>query len=175
MMSLILRHQPSFIGVTLDTNGWLQIDRLINGINKKGIELDKATLLTIVQENDKQRFVISDDGNKIRANQGHSIKVDVELKLTTPPKILYHGTVDKFLESIKSEGLKKMNRQHVHLSADNDTAIKVGARRGKPIILEIDTGKMNEDGFEFFKSKNGVWLTDHVLPDYIDFEHGSIA
>lgn len=167
MMSLILRHKPSTINASLDSNGWMSIDVLIKGINKKGIYIDESILETVVAENDKKRFIISTDGEKIRANQGHSIKVDIELKPIEPPEMLYHGTVDKFMDLISTEGLKKMSRQHVHLSADRETAIKVGSRRGKPIILEIEAGEMYKNGGDFFRSENGVWLTDSVAPEYI--------
>jgi putative RNA 2'-phosphotransferase len=168
-LSLVLRHNPGKIGLTLDENGWADVDDLINRCNKKNQSIDRSSLELIVKENDKQRFSFNDDGNKIRANQGHSIEVDLGLQEVTPLAKLYHGTVQKFLDSIKSEGLKKMSRQHVHLSKDLETAIKVGSRRGKPIILEVNSSAMADDGFKFYLSENNVWLTDHVPPQYISF------
>ncbi len=170
LMSLILRHKPEHIGAKLDENGWLTTEELITGINKKGMSLDLELLKTIVEENDKQRFVLSDDNSKIRANQGHSIEVNLEMEVKTPPEFLYHGTVQKFIQNIKEQGLLKMNRQHVHLSADRETAIKVGQRRGKPIILSVRAGDLYRDGMSFYQSKNGVWLTDHVPSTFIEFK-----
>ena len=170
LMSLILRHRPEHIRAALDKNGWLLIDDLINGINKKGIRLDRKLLEVVVEENDKKRFIISDDGLKIRANQGHSVNVDLELKTVQPPEFLFHGTVPKFMDAIQDKGLLKMSRQHVHLSTNRDTAISVGSRRGKPVILTVRSGEMHENGNEFFLSENGVWLTEAVAPEYIEFK-----
>ncbi|MGD1957594.1 MAG: RNA 2'-phosphotransferase [Fulvivirga sp.] len=167
LMSYVLRHKPEHINVQLDENGWLEVEKLIEGINRQeSIALDRATLEEVVKTNDKKRFILSDDGTKIRANQGHSIQVDLELKEIEPPEFLYHGTVSKFMKSIREEGLMKMNRQHVHLSKDRETAINVGGRRGKPVILVIQSGAMYRDGIKFFRSQNGVWLTDFVDPKY---------
>jgi putative RNA 2'-phosphotransferase len=168
-LSLVLRHNPGKIGLTLDENGWADVDDLINRCNKKNQSIDRSSLELIVKENDKQRFSFNEDGNKIRANQGHSIEVDLGLQEVTPLDKLYHGTVQKFLDAIKSEGLRKMSRQHVHLSKDLEKAIKVGSRRGKPIILEINSSAMSNDGFKFYLSENNVWLTDHVPAKYISF------
>jgi len=164
-LSLVLRHKPEAAGLTLDNNGWVAIEELIQGANNAGIQLNRDKLETVVRESDKQRFAIQ--GDRIRANQGHSVDVDLELSPTTPPNVLFHGTVLKFLAQIEVEGLQKLKRQHVHLSPDIDTAMKVGARRGKPIILEIDAGKMFEDGHQFYCSENGVWLTESVPILYI--------
>ena len=170
LMSLILRHSPEHIQVTLDKNGWLLIDELIKGINKKGIRLNRELLEVVVEENDKKRFIISDDGLKIRANQGHSVNVDLELKAVEPPEFLFHGTVSKFMDGIRDNGLLKMSRQHVHLSTNRDTAISVGSRRGKPAILRVRSGEMFKSGYSFFLSENGVWLTEAVAPEYIEFK-----
>jgi len=170
LMSLVLRHQPEYINLQLDENGWAQVDDLITGINKKGVRLDRPLLEEVVKQNDKQRFIISDDGLRIRANQGHSINIDLALTPVEPPAFLFHGTVSKFMNAIKKEGLLKMTRQHVHLSEEMETAVNVGGRRGKPIVLTVRTGEMHKDGVEFFQSENGVWLTNHVAPNYIDFE-----
>ncbi|MEO1524159.1 MAG: RNA 2'-phosphotransferase [Planctomycetota bacterium] len=167
-LSLILRHQPETIGVTLDPEGWLDIDTLIRQANKHGRELSKELIQVVVAENDKQRFALSSDGLRLRANQGHSIRsIDLDLQAVAPPEILFHGTIEKFLTSIRSRGLLKQNRNHVHLSADRDTAIKVGSRRGKPVILEVRATEMHRDGHDFYRSENGVWLTDHVPPSYL--------
>ena len=165
-MSLVLRHRPEKIGLRLDKNGWADVQELISKMNINFQELEY-----VVENNDKKRFSFNDDKTKIRANQGHSLKnVDLELKNIQPPEFLYHGTVGKFMSAIKDSGLLKMNRQHVHLSKDRETAIKVGSRRGKAIILSIRAGEMYKNGVEFYCSKNGVWLTDHVPVEYIDFK-----
>ena len=161
-LSLILRHQPEKIGLVLDANGWADIDELLRLSAAKGRPLTRALLEEVVVTNDKQRFVLSEDGTKIRANQGHSVSVDLGLVPMVPPPVLFHGTATRFLESIRQQGLLKGSRQHVHLSPDEATAIKVGQRHGKPIVLKIAAGKMQRDGHQFFHSANDVWLTDHV-------------
>lgn len=164
-MSLVLRHRPEKIGLKLDENGWADVQELITKMNINLQELEY-----VVENNDKKRFAFNEDKTKIRANQGHSLKtVDLELKNIQPPNFLFHGTVGKFMSAIRDTGLLKMNRQHVHLSKDKETAIKVGSRRGKAIILSVRAGEMYEKGFEFYCSENGVWLTDHVPQKYIDF------
>ena len=173
LMSLVLRHKPEHLGLTLDENGWVEVDKLLAAMKRSGKHVDRPLLEKVVRENDKQRFAFSDDKLRIRANQGHSVKVDVELEQKVPPAILLHGTVEKFLDLIRESGLKKMSRQHVHLSAELETANKVGSRRGKPVILEIDAEKMNQEGYVFFLSANGVWLTDHVPPRFIRFPSDS--
>ena len=167
-LSLILRHAPEKIGVRLTADGWLNIDELIAAANRHGNSLTRDLIEQVVAENDKQRFAISDDGMRIRANQGHSIR-DVELSLqpAIPPDMLYHGTVNKFLQAIQREGLKRMARNHVHLSADVETAKQVGCRRGTPIVLVIDAVTMTRSGFEFYLSDNGVWLVEHVPPEFL--------
>ncbi len=157
MMSLILRHNPNFIKASLDQNGWLSIDELRAGINKKGLQLDENLLFEIVDNNIKKRFALSEDKKKIRANQGHTVDVDVELEQQQPPQFLYHGTVEKFITSIRDKGLSKMKRQHVHLSSNIETASNVGSRRGKPIILKIEAERMHQDGLIFYLSENKVW------------------
>lgn len=169
-LSLILRHRPETINLHLDAEGWADVKDLLAGMRQKGWDnFSKNELEVIVRENNKQRFSFNEDKTKIRANQGHSINVNLGLEPVEPPENLFHGTVNKFLDSIKKEGLKKRSRQHVHLSADISTAVNVGSRRGKPIILTIPSLQMHEDGFKFYLSKNGVWLTDHVPNHYIDF------
>ena len=166
-LSLILRHKPEAIGLKLDKHGWADVDELISRARKSGQSLTRELLKNVVVNNDKQRFSFSADGSRIRANQGHSINVDVDLTAHEPPAELFHGTVKKFLESILSVGLQKQNRLYVHLSGDIETASKVGSRRGQPIVLKIRAGKMSYDGFKFYFSANGVWLVDHVPPEYI--------
>ena len=167
--SLILRHSPETINLKLDENGWAKVGDIL--ANKK-VKINFKQLKEVVETNDKQRFTLNEDQTKIRANQGHSIKeIDLQLTPLTPPEYLYHGTVDKFMSEIRKDGLKKMSRQHVHLSHERETAVKVGSRRGKPVILSIRSGAMQEKGFEFFQSKNGVWLTDNVPSEFIEFKN----
>ena len=169
-LSLVLRHQPEVVGMQLDPEGWLPIDQLIENANRHGMQLTLELLHDVVATNDKKRFSLSDDGLKIRANQGHSVP-DVELHLDpiVPPNMLYHGAVAAFIESIRQQGLLKRSRNHVHLSADLETAKKVGARRGKPLILFIHAQAMLESGHAFYLSANGVWLTDAVPASFIEF------
>ncbi len=166
-LSLILRHQPEVVDIQLDEQGWVDIDVLLNALNQKGRHINRSQLETIVLNNDKKRFTFNKDGSRIRANQGHSINIDLALKPQTPPDVLYHGTAVRFLNSIRQQGLVKRSRQHVHLSSDEETARKVGSRHGKPVILSIGAKQMHQDQYQFFLSKNGVWLTDHVPPQYI--------
>lgn len=166
-LSLVLRHDPSAAGVTLDAEGWVGVDELLAGVARHGFSFTLDELEEVVQTSDKQRFAFSPDAEQIRANQGHSIAVELNLPQETPPALLYHGTVERFLTSIMENGLEKRARQHVHLSADVSTATRVGSRRGKPVILTIAAANMHSAGFSFFRSANGVWLTDHVPPQYI--------
>ena len=171
-LSLILRHKPETIGLTLDESGWASIDHIINLSQKKTQEINLALIRQVVATNDKQRFAISDDGLFIRANQGHSLSIDLKLEAIEPPDILFHGTATRFIDSISEKGLIKRKRQHVHLSATQNTATVVGQRHGKPIILIVSAKLMYEQGYEFFQSKNGVWLTDHVPIEFITREGG---
>ena len=166
-LSLVLRHQPDVIGLKLDEQGWARVDELIERVNHSGEVLTRQELDIIVAENDKKRFIFSDDGLRIRANQGHSIAVDLQLKEAVPPEWLYHGTAVRFLDSIREQGLVKGQRQQVHLSADAHTAKNVGSRHGKPVVLTVKAGAMHRDGLLFYQSENGVWLTDHVPPVYL--------
>lgn len=161
-ISLVLRHKPEVIGISLDENGWADVESLIEGINKAGKVIDKRILSRIVRENSKKRYSYNEDYTKIRANQGHSLKVDVNLKKTVPPPRLYHGTTTRFMESIKTEGIIKGTRQHVHLSEDKETAFKVGKRHGKPIVLVINTREMIKAGYTFYLSENNVWLCEDI-------------
>ena len=168
-ISLILRHKPETIDIKLDENGWCNIDSLIQGMENSGTKINRELLEYIVRNDSKQRYSINFEKNLIRANQGHSIPVDIEFELKKPPEKLYHGTIEKFIPSIKNKGLLKAQRQYVHLSQDEETATIVGKRRGIPIILEIDSRKMDEDGFKFYISTNKVWLCEYVPNKYIKF------
>ena len=164
-LSFILRHQPDSIGLELSDEGWANINELIGKTRK--FKLTKELINTVVETNDKKRFLISEDGKRIKANQGHSIEVKLQLKPVTPPDFLLHGTAERFLESILKEGLTKQKRHHVHLSETQQTAMSVGKRYGKPALLIIDSKQMHGDGFEFLKTENGVWLVDSVPALYI--------
>jgi len=166
-LSLVLRHQPQKIGITLDENGWVEVSALLAAMAEHGHHLDRKGLDRVVRENDKKRFAFSDDGLRIRANQGHSVEVNLALQPQVPPERLFHGTVERFLDSIFADGLLKRERHHVHLSPDVETAIKVGQRRGKPVILEVAAGDMHRVGHVFFQSNNGVWLVDDVPPQFL--------
>jgi putative RNA 2'-phosphotransferase len=155
-ISLVVRHQPEKYGVTLDEHGWAQIDDLIAAANRAGVPLTHAAIQQIVAQNDKQRFAISDDGRAIRARQGHSIAVDLELAPIEPPEQLYHGTTERFVASIQAQGLLRGARQHVHLSADQPTALKVGQRHGTPVVFTVASGAMHRAGYHFYRSENGV-------------------
>ena len=165
-LSLVLRHNPSAAGITLDAHGWADVGELLSGVQRTGRQIDMDTLERIVRENNKRRYAFNEDHTKIRANQGHSIPVNVELKREKPPRRLYHGTVERFLPPIRQEGIRKMSRQYVHLSADFQTAEEVGRRRGTPVVIVIDAEAMTRDGTAFYLSENGVWLCDHVAPKY---------
>jgi len=170
LMSYVLRHNPAELDLDMDTQGWVSIEQLIVNARSKGKTINRDLLETVVRTNDKKRFTISEDGRKIRANQGHSISVDLSLEVVTPPSVLLHGTAKKNLDSIMKDGLSKMSRHHVHLSDNKTTATAVGSRYGKPIVLKIDAERMVEDGFEFYLSENGVWLVETVPAMYIHFD-----
>ncbi len=165
-ISLILRHKPETIGITLDEHGWANVDELIAGIAKTH-PIDMAILEQIVAEDEKQRYSFNENKTLIRANQGHSIPVDVELEEKQPPEILYHGTGEKYVSSINEQGLIPKSRLYVHLSGDEETAHKVGQRHGKPVIYKVKSGEMYNDGYKFFRSVNGVWLTKSVPVKYL--------
>lgn len=169
-MSLVLRHNPQKINITLDVQGWVSVELLLKQMGIFGKSISMKELEIVVDQNDKKRFAFNEDKTKIRASQGHSVNIDLAILPVEPPEFLYHGTVGKFLANIKTEGLKKINRQHVHLSKDEETATKVGNRRGNAIILIIRTREMFQDGYLFYCSENGVWLTDNVPSKYIDFK-----
>lgn len=166
-ISLLLRHAPEKAGITLDNHGWAKVDELIKGVNKTH-ELTFSILEEIVATDDKQRYSFNEDKTLIRANQGHSIPVDVELKEETPPQFLYHGTGEKYVSLIDKAGLISKSRLYVHLSKDIETAINVGARHGKPVLYRVDSERMAKDGFKFYLSVNGVWLTNIVPVEYLE-------
>lgn len=168
-LSLVLRHRPDKIGIELDDAGWVNVDKLLQAIAGSGKPLSREQLDQIVRENDKQRFAFSEDGLRIRANQGHSIDIELDHQPAVPPEILLHGTPEKFVEPIRASGLMKMSRHHVHLHEDMEVADAVGRRRGKPVILTIRSGQMHADGHEFWVTPNKVWLVDAVPAMYIDF------
>ena len=167
-ISLILRHKPETIGISLDEHGWADVQDLIDGVNRAdGHVLDMELLEEIVRVDEKQRYSFNENHTLIRANQGHSVPVDVELEEKIPPDILYHGTGEKYVSSIDAQGLIPKSRLYVHLSSDMETAKKVGSRHGKPIIYEINCRGMAEDGYHFFLSANRVWLTKEVPVRYL--------
>ena len=165
-ISLILRHKPEVIGISLDEHGWANVSELVAGINKTQ-PFSMEQLEEIVRTDNKKRYSFNEDKTLIRANQGHSIPVDVELPEKQPPDILYHGTGEKYVSSIDRQGLIPKSRLYVHLSKDSDTAFKVGARHGKPVVYRVDAHKMAEDGYKFYLSVNGVWLTKEVPMKYL--------
>jgi len=169
-LSYVLRHNPEKIGISLDDNGYVAVEDFLLALQNNGwAAFTKSDLDKIVETNNKKRFAYSEDGLRIRASQGHSIKVDLALDPLKPPQFLYHGTVEKFLRGIKQEGLQKRSRHDVHLSIDKATATNVGSRRGKPIILTINALQMYEEGYLFYKSANDVWLTAEIPSKYIIF------
>lgn len=168
-ISLILRHKPETIGITLDEHGWANVDELLKGVSRK-YPLTREELDEIVATDEKQRYSFNDDGTLIRANQGHSIQVDVELAEVRPPEFLYHGTGEKYVSSIDRHGLIPKTRLYVHLSGDYETAVKVGSRHGKPVVYRILAGQMADAGITFYRSVNGVWLTKRVPREYMEKE-----
>lgn len=168
-LSLVLRHKPETIQLALDEHGWADVEELISKARQAGIQIDEQILRQVVTQNSKKRFSFNEDYSKIRANQGHSIKVDLDLIPATPPEALYHGTATRFLESIRASGLLPRGRQLVHLSGDEKTALAVGKRHGRPVVLVIRSGEMKKRGYKFYQSANGVWLTNKVPAEYILF------
>lgn len=166
-LSLVLRHKPEEIGIELDLNGWTDVKTLIEKMNASGKHIDLETLKVIIETNTKKRFSFNKDKSLIRASQGHSIKIDLGYKTKTPPSRLFHGTGAKYVDSIFKTGIKKKNRHHVHLSKDVETALSVGQRHGKPVIFEILSDTMSTEGYEFYESENGVWLTDEIPVRFI--------
>jgi len=168
-LSLVLRHRPETVGLTLTPEGWVDVDELLEACRAHGRAVSRDVLNEVVATNDKQRFSFSPDGTQIRANQGHSVEVELGLEPVEPPELLYHGTVARFLDSIRRQGLLRGRRRHVHLSADRATAERVGQRRGRPVVLVVEAGRMHGDGHQFYLSQNGVWLTGAVPSEYLRF------
>ncbi|WP_426061980.1 RNA 2'-phosphotransferase [Hymenobacter sp. B1770] len=166
-LSRHLRHSPQAIGLTLQEGGWVGVEELLAACAAHGVPISREQLAALVAGSDKQRFAFDAAGTRLRAQQGHSIAVDLQLKPTTPPAVLYHGTAPAALPAIRREGLQKMKRHHVHLSPDVETARRVGARRGKPVILTVDAQRLHEAGGIFYQSGNGVWLVEQVLPEFL--------
>ena len=165
-LSLILRHNPDVVGIELDKNGWADVDELVRGIQKTR-DFSRKELEEIVRTDEKMRYSFNEDGTKIRANQGHSVRVDLGLQPLEPPEVLWHGSARRFHDGIMESGLLPKSRLQVHLSSDYATAVKVGARHGEPIVYQVLSGRMHQDGYLFYLSSNGVWLTDHVPAAYL--------
>ena len=168
-LSLVLRHEPERIGLLLGEAGWVGVDELLDAVKRHGVALTLDQLKHVVATSDKKRFAFSEDGKRIRASQGHSVSIDLQYPPQTPPDILYHGTAARFLSGIRKDGLKRMERHDVHLSAETKVTLQVGGRHGKPVLLLIRSGEMHRAGHVFRCSANGVWLVDHVPPEFIDF------
>ncbi len=168
-LSYVLRHHPESIGIELDDNGWADVSDLLSGAEHNGFGITIDELRTVVKENDKKRFSLGKNAQRIRANQGHSIPVNLDYDEVIPPDVLYHGTARRRVDSIQTEGLLRGCRRHVHLSQDPDTAGKVGRRYGKPVVLKVEAGRMHWDGHKFYLSANGIWLTECVPPEYLIF------
>ena len=166
-LSRHLRHDPQRLGLTLETGGWVAVEDLLRACADRGFALSVAELEEVVARNDKQRFSFDDGRTRIRANQGHSVEVDLGLEPSAPPSVLFHGTAERNVGPILREGLERRGRHHVHLSGDPETAVRVGARHGRPVVLEVDAAAMAADDHEFLVSANGVWLTDAVPPRYL--------
>jgi putative RNA 2'-phosphotransferase len=166
-LSKHLRHAPEALGLTLEPGGWVGVDDLLAACERARFRVSREELVEVVETNDKQRFSFDDTGQKVRANQGHSTPVDLQLEPTTPPDVLYHGTAEHRAADILRDGVKRMTRHHVHLSPTPEAARKVGARHGKPVVLRVDAAGMHRDGIVFYCSVNGVWLVDQVPPGYL--------
>lgn len=167
-LALHLRHDPGGLGLSLEPGGWVEVEALLEAFSRKYFPLSREALEQVVRENDKQRFAFDESGDRIRANQGHSVPVDLQLEPQTPPEVLYHGTARHNLEQVLASGLKRMSRHHVHLSQDEETALKVGTRHGKPVLLRVRAREMHEAGHLFYRSANGVWLVDEVPPQWLE-------
>lgn len=166
-LSLHLRHQPEHLGLELEEGGWVDIATLLAACASNGFPLTRAELEEVVVRNDKQRFSFDELGTRLRANHGHSVEVDLQMEPAVPPPLLYHGTPERSVAAIVRTGIAKMKRQHVHLSTTIEVARTVGARRGAPVLIAVDAAAMHRDGLVFFRSDSGIWLTDHVPPQYL--------
>ena len=168
LLSYILRHAPESIGVVLDSDGWTDVDGLILNANQHGHAFDRQALLDVVETNDKKRFTLSDDGQRIRAAQGHSTgQVQVQHVEKTPPAQLYHGTASRFMAAIEAQGLIPGSRHHVHLTDNPETALAVGKRYGEPVLLTVDASGLSQAGAKFYQADNGVWLVESVPATYL--------
>lgn len=174
-LSLVLRHRPEEVGLELDSRGWVEVSELLDALSTAGMSITASELEDLVASNDKQRFAFNVDRTKIRANQGHSVAVNLGLKPANPPAVLYDGTPRRIAATILKDGLQKMNRQHVHLHTDLSMAINVGGRRGRPVVLCVDARAMAKSGFRFYETANGVWLTDEVPPEFLDEIEGDLG
>jgi putative RNA 2'-phosphotransferase len=170
-LSLVLRHEPAKAGLALDAAGWVEVDELLRGCASAGVAFSREELKQVVAQNDKQRFAFSEDRRRIRANQGHSVEVALDYAPAAPPDVLFHGTADRFLASIRAQGLVKAQRHHVHLSADRAVAVEVGKRHGRPVVICVAAVAMHGAGHAFFRSANGVWLTDRVPAQFLSIEN----
>ena len=168
-LSLVLRHEPELVGLDLDSAGWVEEDKLMHAMNQNGVPLTLDLLKHIVATSDKKRFAFSEDGLRIRASQGHSVEVNLQYEPRVPPELLYHGTAARFLDSIRINGLLRMERHDVHLAAETKVTLQVGGRHGKPVLLVIRAKEMHQAGHVFRRSANGVWLVNHVPPQFIEF------
>lgn len=166
-LSDVLRHRPDSVGISLDTGGWADVSELLAALSNNGLRLTRAELDEVVQTSEKQRFAVDSTGTRIRANQGHSVPVDLQLQPVEPPPMLYHGTTERFLDAIAREGLTPQGRHHVHLSPDVETARRVGSRRGSPVVLLVDAARIAAEGTPFYRSANGIWLVDAVAPEFL--------
>jgi putative RNA 2'-phosphotransferase len=167
-LSKHLRHEPEALGLTLAPGGWVSVDQLLAACREHQFPISRDELNEVVAQNDKQRFAFDETGTRIRANQGHSVEVDLQLGPLVPPDVLYHGTAQRFAEAIRKEGLRKMSRHHVHLSPDMEIALKVGKRHGAPVMFKVDALRMHQAGYHFYRSANGVWLVEHVPPEFLE-------
>ncbi len=175
LLSFVLRHDPAFAGLKPDRAGWVSVHELLSGLSAQGKTLSEEELFQVVDNSDKKRFALSEDGQRIRTSQGHSIEVELGYQPTEPPEILYHGTASRFIKAIADEGLTKRARHHVHLSASTETASNVGQRYGTLVLLRVRAGQMHRKGYVFLLSENGVWLTDNVPSEFIEFPEVSTA
>ncbi|HEX8230125.1 MAG TPA: RNA 2'-phosphotransferase [Chloroflexia bacterium] len=166
-LSKHLRHVPEALGLTLAPGGWVPVDALLEACDRRNFRITREELEEVVARNNKQRFSFDPGGTLIRANQGHSVEVDLQLEPVEPPAVLYHGTGSQNVEAIQREGLRRMSRHHVHLSGDMSTALNVGARHGRPVVFEVDAAGMHQAGYEFYRSANGVWLVKHVPAEWL--------
>lgn len=166
-LSAHLRHKPERIGLEIAVGGWVSVEELLKACGRDGFLITPQELEEVVENNDKKRFSFDSAGTMIRANQGHSISIDLQLKAVQPPEVLYHGTTASTVNAIVQTGVQKMSRHHVHLSQDIATAMIVGKRRGNPVVFEVNAAAMYQDGFEFFCSDNGVWLVDNIPVKYL--------